>query len=125
MHWITIGIAGALGALARYSLTGMTHRMTAMEFPVGTLVVNTVGCLVFGILTPILAERAHIPAHYRTGIIVGFLGSFTTFSTFGFDTVDFIQGGQWAKASLNVGASLLLGVGAVMTGLWLASRIDG
>jgi len=125
MHFLSIGIAGALGALAQYSLTGFTHRFTATEFPVGTLLVNVVGCLAFGILTPLLAERAHIPEHYRSGIVIGFLGSFTTFSTFGFDTVDFVQSGQWVRAALNVAASLLLGCGAVLVGMWIATRIEG
>jgi CrcB protein len=125
MHLVTIALAGGLGAIARYSLTGFTHRFTAWDFPVGTLVVNTVGCLVFGFLTPLLAERAHIPEVYRMGMIIGFLGSFTTFSTFGFDTVDFVQSGYWGKAFLNVFASLLLGCGAILAGIWMAARVEG
>ena len=124
MHLLTIALAGGLGAVARYSLTGFTHRFTAWDFPVGTLVVNTIGCLVFGFLTPLLAERAHIPEAYRMGMIIGFLGSFTTFSSFGFDTVDFVQSGYWSKAFLNVFASLLLGCGAIFAGIWMASRVE-
>lgn len=125
MHLLTIGLAGALGAIARYSLTGFTHRFTTAEFPVGTLLVNVLGCLLFGILTPLLAARAHIPEHYRAGIVIGFLGSFTTFSSFGYDTVDFVQAGHWARAVLNVTASLVLGFGAVLVGIWITTRIDG
>lgn len=125
MHLVTIGLAGGLGALARYSLTGFTHRFTAWDFPIGTLVVNTLGCLVFGFLTPLLAERTHIPEAYRMGMIIGFLGSFTTFSSFGFDTVDLVQGGFWGKATLNVFASLTLGCFAVLVGIWIAGRVDG
>jgi CrcB protein len=125
MHLVTIALAGGLGAIARYSLTGFTHRVTAWDFPVGTLLVNVLGCLVFGFLTPLLAERAHIPEAWRMGVIIGFLGSFTTFSSFGFETIDLAQNGDWGKASLNVFASLLLGCAAVLAGLWLAGRVDG
>jgi CrcB protein len=125
MHLVTIALAGGLGALARYSLTGFTHRLTAWDFPVGTLLVNVVGCFVFGFLTPLLAERAHIPEAWRMGVIIGFLGSFTTFSTFGFDTIDLAQNGDWGKAALNVFASLLLGCCGVLAGLWLAGRVEG
>ena len=125
MHLLTIALAGGLGAFARYSLTGFTHRFTAWDFPVGTLLVNTLGCLVFGFLAPLLAERTQIPEAYRMGVIIGFLGSFTTFSTFGFDTIDLAQNGDWGKAALNVFASLLFGCVAVLAGLWLAGRVDG
>ncbi len=125
MHLLAIAFAGGLGALARYSLTGITHRFAVGDFPFGTLLVNTLGCLVLGFITPLLAERAHLPEHYRMGVMIGFLGSFTTFSTFGFDTVDFVQAGQWSKAMLNIGASLLLGLGAVMVGIAIATKIDG
>jgi CrcB protein len=58
-------------------------------------------------------------------VIIGFLGSFTTFSTFGFDTIDLAQNGDWGKAALNVFASLTLGCVAVIAGLWLAGRVEG
>ena len=119
---LAIALAGAGGALARWGLTAMAQRAWPGVFPAGTLTVNLVGCFLFGLLAPLLADRAHLPIALRTAILTGFLGAFTTFSTFSFDSYELWRSGHTWKAVGNVGLSVGLGLLAVGLGLRLAQR---
>lgn len=113
-----IAVAGAVGALARYGTSvGMKH-LCGDGFPVGTLVVNVVGCFLLGILAQ-LGEQQVSP-HLRLIVGVGFLGAFTTFSTFGVETVSRFQQGETGVALGNVALNLLVGLGAVVLGMSIA-----
>ena len=111
-----IGLGGFLGAVLRYGLSGLVHRHAGSAFPMGTLVVNVLGCLAIGVLVALVEERAILGPSTRLFLLIGLLGSFTTFSTFGYETIELLQGGSFKLALLNVGGNLFLGLGAVIVG---------
>jgi CrcB protein len=107
---------GALGALARYGLWGWVQGHTGLTFPWGTLVVNLLGSLLIG-LTMRLLEGFALAPEVRTFAIVGLLGSFTTFSTYSYETVALLREGDWRRAAFYALGSVVLGVCAVGLGL--------
>lgn len=119
---VAIALSGAAGALARWGLTAGVHRWVPGVFPSGTLVVNVLGCFLFGLLAPLLTERAHVPLALRTALLTGFLGAFTTFSAFSFDTLELLRSGHPLKAVANVAFSLVFALLAVAVGLRAAQR---
>lgn len=119
---LAIAFAGALGALARWGLSGAAQRWFPTSFPGGTLVVNVVGCFLLGLLATVALERLTLSPTSRTALLVGFLGAFTTFSTFGWETLQLLRDGDLVKAGLNVGLSVVLGVAACWGGVVLGMR---
>jgi CrcB protein len=117
MRSVFIAVAGALGALARYQLQGLVNRWYGGAFPLGTFVVNVSGCFVLGGLFSALTERFVVGADLRTALTVGFVGAYTTFSTFALETVELSDGGAVGIAVLNIVASVAAGVVAVRVGL--------
>ncbi len=111
-----IALGGAAGAVSRYLLTGWTQKLTFVKFPVGTLAVNIIGCLLIGFLASALAGPLMIRQEYRLGILVGLLGGFTTFSSFGWETLELLGDGQYTLAAVNIFASNGLGLLAVWAG---------
>ena len=126
-------LGGALGALARYSLTSLTqlllmraglhNKIWAIQW--GTLVVNALGCLLFGVLWAVLVHRSAVSNVQRLGVFVGFLGAFTTFSTYAFETVEFSRTGHWGAAAGTVLAHNGLGLPAVWLGFHLGRVVGG
>jgi CrcB protein len=116
MNLVVIALGGAVGALARYGLSGAVHRFASPYFPWGTFVVNVAGCLVFGFIAGLTDERLTIDQTTRAFLLVGVLGAFTTFSTFSFETVELLRNGETAAALMNAGGQLLLGMGAMWAG---------
>ena len=116
---VIIGLGGFVGAIARYGLSGLVHRYWQVTFPVGTLVVNVLGCLVIGVFIGLVEERQLFGDRARAFIQFGLLGSFTTFSTFGYDTLQLLRAEEWSSATMNVLANVLLGIGAVALGVIL------
>lgn len=114
---LLIGLAGALGALARYSLGGLVQRFTGATFPWGTFVVNIIGAFLFGLIWSLVEQRLVISVEARVIILSGFLGAFTTFSSFMFETSSLIGEAQWGLALLNVGGQIVLGLAAMFLGL--------
>ncbi|MFO7588059.1 MAG: fluoride efflux transporter CrcB [Gemmatimonadota bacterium] len=119
--WIALG--GALGAVARYGLSGWVQSVSAGTFPWGTFVVNVLGCFLLGFAFRVLQLSALSPA-VRGGVTVGFIGAFTTFSTFGLEAVGLLQDGRWARAAGYLGGSVAIGLAAVLAGLWLAAALQ-
>lgn len=114
---VLIGLGGCLGAIARYLLSGLAHRLcSGSMFPVGTLLVNVLGCLVIGMLMGLIEDKALFGPSVRFLFVIGFLGSFTTFSSFGYETVELLRNSQMALAGLNIAANFVLGIGAVLLG---------
>jgi CrcB protein len=108
---LLVGGGGFLGALARYALSGLVHRcLPSVTFPYGTLVVNLVGCLVIGILGGLAESRGMLGPGVRTFALIGVLGGFTTFSTFGYETFAMLRDDELVRAVANVGAHVVLGV---------------
>jgi len=120
---IFMALAGGAGALCRYGLSGVVQRVVGERFPAGTLVVNLLGCLLFGLLWGWLEGRAGFSPQIRMVVLTGFLGAFTTFSTFAFETAGLLQGGQWLAAALNVGAQTVAGVVLVLIGMSVAQHL--
>ncbi len=120
---LAIAGAGALGALARYGLTGTAQRWFPTGFPGGTLVVNLVGCFLLGLLATLGLERLTLSPTTRTAVLVGFLGAFTTFSTFGYETLVLLREGDLSRAGLNVALSVGLGIAACWVGVVVAAKV--
>jgi len=113
-----VGIAGFFGALTRYGVAGLVSR-TEETFPWGTFIVNVSGCFVLGLLVAMFAHRLAIHPDVRVAVTVGFLGAYTTFSTFALETYEFRETHSLGLAALNVLASVVFGLVAV----WVGSAI--
>jgi len=120
---LLISLGGVLGALARYGAGTAVQRLFGMGFPYGTLAVNLSGCLAIGALLYFSQDRAPLSVAARQFLAIGFLGSFTTFSTFGVETFVLLRDGAVAAAALYVGASVGLGLAAVWLGHGLAAAL--
>jgi len=119
---LLLALAGAMGTLSRYWLSGMVHAVLGPNFPWGTWMVNILGCFLFGLLWVLAYERGFIPAHLRIIVLVGFMGAFTTFSTYIFESSALAQNVQWLKLGLNVLGQNALGFSALYLG-YLTGRI--
>lgn len=119
---LLLALAGALGTLSRYWLSGMVHSVLGPNFPWGTWMVNILGCFLFGLLWVMAYERGLIPTHLRIILLVGFMGAFTTFSTYIFESTALAQDTQWLKLGLNVLGQNALGFSALYLG-YLTGRI--
>ena len=123
VRFVLLIVFGALGTLARYGLQGLVQYRTGAMFPTGTLAVNLVGCFLLGGIAQYALHRLTIPPEWRVALTIGFFGAFTTFSTFGYETVKMLEDAEWAKAALYVGASVLGGLLAVVAGMRLADAL--
>jgi CrcB protein len=122
MTWLAVALGGALGSLARHWVNlEMAHRLER-SVPNSTFVVNVVGCLAIGAVAGLVAgERLHLSPEMRTFILVGVLGGFTTFSSFGLDTFTLAYGGDYSRALWNVTGQVALGLGALWIGFYLGA----
>lgn len=116
---LLIGLAGAIGALSRYGLSLLANRFVSESFPFGTLIVNVLGCFLIGYIMHIGLTTDLIPATWRVAVTVGFLGGLTTFSSFSYETVRFIEDGAWVLAGGNIAANVLLCIPATLLGIGL------
>ena len=122
---LAVGCGGFLGAVARYSITGLMQKKFPGFLPGGTMLVNVSGCLLIGILMAMVTEHVWLFKHetFRRFLITGILGSLTTFSTFGYETVELIQESDLRSAAWNVVGNLCLGFAAVWLGLVVTKAI--
>lgn len=114
---LLIGLAGAFGALARYGLGGLVQRYSGVTFPWGTFVVNILGSFLFGFVWSLVEQRMVMSAESRIIILSGFLGAFTTFSSFMFETSSLVGEAQWGLAILNLVGQIGLGLVVMFLGL--------
>jgi CrcB protein len=123
--WVLIGLGGALGSMARHGVNVLArHYSPAMRFPLGTVLVNLAGCCVIGALAGLAASGKlplRLPA--REFIFVGLLGGFTTFSTFGLDTITLLRSGDASLASWNIGLQVIGGLYGVYLALVIFERL--
>lgn len=122
---ILIFVGSGLGGVLRYALGGWVQGLTGASFPSGTLVVNVTGCLAIGFLGAVFAGPVLIREEYRIAILVGLLGGFTTFSTFGRETMALAANREMLLAGLNLLLSNGLGLVAVLLGSRVAERMYG
>jgi len=121
---LIVGMGGFIGAVARYGLSGLVHRYGGDAFPWGTLVVNVTGCFLIGGLIYLAADRAVLSPNTRLFLLIGVLGAFTTFSTFGYETLELLRDRSFWPALANVGANVVIGVFAVWLGRFLFRALN-
>jgi CrcB protein len=123
MTWIAVGLGGAFGSMARHAVNMLVGRFPGHAVPTATAVVNIAGCVVVGILAGAIAGgRLHMPLTIRAFVFVGILGGFTTFSTFGLDTLTLAHEGRPMAAAANVAIQVGIGLTAVFAGYAIAVR---
>jgi len=113
---LVIGAGGCLGAIARYGISGLVHRYYSGSFPLGTLTVNVLGCFLIGSLMTLVETRQLLAPNTRAFLMIGLLGSLTTFSTLGYETVALLRGAELRFAAMSLLANGVLGLGAVILG---------
>jgi fluoride exporter len=118
-----IGCAGFLGAVSRYVVGGLVYRYLGSALPYGTLAVNVIGSLLLGCLMEFTLRSALIPGELRMAVGVGFLGAFTTFSTFSYETFRLFEEGSVFLATFNIASNLLLCLIAVWIGIVIARAV--
>jgi CrcB protein len=120
MNCLAVGAGGFLGALCRMGVAALSVRLFGRAFPVGTLVINLTGSLVLGYFLARVARGWQVPEAAQLAVTVGFLGAYTTFSTFEFETHALFDDGSWLTATTNMFASLFVGLLAVRAGIVVA-----
>lgn len=124
MILLLIAVGGAAGSLLRYLLGGAVQRSSASGFPFGTMFVNVAGCFLIGIFVRSLLN-IQTSAELRALLVVGFCGGFTTFSTFSFETMGLLEGGEYARAATYVVVSVTGSLAATMVGMAAVSALGG
>ena len=122
-RWFFVGLGGFIGTLARYWLSGVVARRYGETFPFGTLAVNALGCFVIGFLFHFFYDRSLVPPTLRTVVFIGLLGGFTTFSSYGLQTITLLRDGEVLLALANIAASNILCLILVWLGYILAKVI--
>lgn len=123
MHLLLVAAGGAVGATARYGIGWLAVRLWGAGLPFGTWGVNLLGSFLIGLVVPVLVAKGRVAEGVRLALVVGFMGSFTTFSTFSLDTLALLENGRpwWALA--NAVGSVVLGLGCVALGFWVGRSL--
>ncbi|MXY78987.1 MAG: fluoride efflux transporter CrcB [Chloroflexi bacterium] len=119
MTLLLVALGGALGSVLRYKIDGWVQAGAGGAFPWGILFVNVTGCFVAGLLMTFLLERTSVSDEVRTGLLVGVLGGYTTFSTFSLQSLDLADAGLWGYVAVNVLAS----VAGALLAVWLGQQL--
>ena len=122
LQWIVVGLGGAVGAMMRYRISLHMSHIVGDGFPWGTLVVNVIGCLVLGLLVALVSGKYPIGDIARTGLQVGLIGGFTTFSAFSMELLRMVEDGSWIHGFIYIVASLFLCVLAIVLGTALGRQ---
>lgn len=123
---LLVGCGGFLGSIARYLAGGAVHRLAeGSVLPYGTLFVNVTGCLAIGFLSALSEARGVLTPEARIFLLIGVLGGYTTFSSFGYETFQLLRGGEMLAATANVLIQVVAGLGAVWAGSAAARLIWG
>lgn len=120
---LLIACGGALGAVLRYGASLGVYSLLGRGFPYGTMFVNVTGSLLMGLLSIMMLERFNIGPEWRAAILVGLLGSFTTFSTFSIETLNLLEQGDMARAFANIALSVIVCLAAVWIGISLGRQL--
>ncbi len=125
MRILLLMLAGSLGTVSRYLLQGAVQSVSPPTFPYGTFVVNAIGCFAFGVVWSLAEERYAISHEVRIVVLVGFMGAFTTFSTFAFESLQQLRDSELLIAGLNVALQCVVGIALVYAGMLLARSVGG
>ena len=120
---IAIAVGGALGALSRFWATNLANLLFGSDFPYGIMIVNIAGSFAIGIVFILLVERSLLPTFLGTGLMVGFLGAFTTFSTFSLQALGLLESGRFFAASVYIAGSVIICIMAAALGMLIARMI--
>ncbi len=120
---LAVGLAGACGTLARYGLQGWVQAARPGTFPWGTLAVNGLGCFAFGLVWALGGERAAISPGLRVTLLAGFMGAFTTWSSYVFETAWMLGRARWLDAAANIFAQHTVGFTLFLAGLFLGRAL--
>ncbi|HXK58065.1 MAG: fluoride efflux transporter CrcB [Gammaproteobacteria bacterium] len=123
IQMISIAVGGAAGALLRFWVSNGVYALLGRGFPYGTLAVNVIGSLAMGLLYVFFLERMTVSAELRGAVLIGLLGSFTTFSTFSIETLNLLEQAEFMKAGLNMALSVFACLFAAWFGLMLGRQI--
>jgi CrcB protein len=123
MNYLVIGVGGFIGAIARYVLAVWIGQRWGRSFPLGTFVINVSGSFLIGLLMTLMAERFTENPQWRLLLVVGFLGAYTTFSTFEYETGTLLKDGEWLYAGVNVIGSVFVGFMALKLGEIIARSV--
>jgi CrcB protein len=123
MPYVAVAVGGAFGAVARFAIDGWVSERTGGLFPWGTLVINLSGAFLLGLLATLAIDRSVLSPDIRPIAMIGFLGAYTTFSTWMLDCWRLLQEGAWALAAANLIGSVLLGLVAVGAGIALGRLV--
>ena len=121
--YLLIAFGGALGSVARYWVGSTIASRVGIRFPFGTMVVNLTACLVIGFTLTYMGKRADLNPAWRFLIPIGFIGAYSTFSTYEWETLSTLRSGAFALATVYAGGSLVLGLAATWCGAALAEAI--
>ena len=122
VQFLAVGIAGFCGAISRYALAKLCGQLFGTAFPVGTFIINVTGSLGLGWLMTYAPLRAGFSDTVRLAIGVGFLGAFTTFSTWMYESNKQLADGAGIQATVNILGSVVVGLVAIRLGIWMGSR---
>ena len=122
-RYAMIAAGGALGAMARYALGGLVQQWAGARLPYGTFVINVSGCLVMGVMMTLLTERGVLNPNWRFLVPVGFIGAYTTFSTFEYETFRAMEQDAWLVGVGNVLVSVVVGFASVALGVALTRKL--
>jgi len=120
---LAIAGGGALGAVMRFGVSSGVYRVLGKDFPYGTLTVNVLGSLLMGLCFILMVERNVLSMEWRSIIMIGFLGAFTTFSTFSMETLSLLESGELTRALLNILLSVTLCLAATWIGLTIGRQM--
>ncbi len=116
---ILIAVSGAMGTLARYGLNNLTGKICKAGFPAGTLIINIIGCLLFGIVFALIEKYAHFTSNMKYYVLIGFMGAFTTFSAFAYESFFMLKSGNYFHAFLNIAMHIIIGIIMIFAGIKL------
>jgi len=117
LNLLAVAIGGAIGACTRYLVSVWAAGRFGSEFPMGTLIVNIVGCFIIGVFMTLTTERLMVSPYWRLVFAVGFLGGLTTFSSFGYETLRLVEEADLLQAFWNIALNLGVGLGATWLGI--------
>jgi len=117
--YLFLCLAGSAGTLSRFWVGGFVQRLAGDSFPLGNFLVNITGCLLFGLVYAIVENRSGLPGDMRLYVLTGFMGAYTTFSSYMFESVALMEHGMWGAAATNIAGQTVLGIVSIVAGLAL------